>query len=85
MDVGPGLDSRSTIRRWSGVSETWIARSARVTLGAVRRFEAGKENAATEDRLADVYVALLWIANGCCWPAVLNDEILQRAMARIRA
>lgn len=100
MEIGAGYDSRATIRRWAGLSESAACRLANVTRATlasweirhddqlVGRFSTGErgdqQRAEVVARLADVYAALMWIGGGCHWPRHLEDEPLRQAVQRMR-
>jgi hypothetical protein len=99
MEIGPKHDSRGTIRRFVGLSESAICRIAGVTRATLVAWEGGheaqisgpfrgKQGAEMREkvvrRLADIYAALMWIAGGCYWPRKLDDEPLRAAMERLQ-
>lgn len=97
MQIGPGLDTRATIRRWSRLSKADVSRLAHCTLATVdaweRSFDADlygrgrndAERVQVVDALADLYAAMMYIGGGCRWPeeGMLRDPALVAGAARM--
>ena len=67
--------TRGTLLAWETTHDDWLP----------GRFRNEHDRQKAVAHLADVYAALMWIAGGCEWPRVLEDEPLRAAMERMRA